>query len=134
VPRDAKRRPPHTDAAPNNFTSTTASLIDTTVNPAEVAALIVLSDERDTWLARIDDVARSEYARGRRGGYERGRRDEAAEMATSWNKIARPIARGGPSFDELERRRWTLRGESRTRRSFSQPHPADFAGQGGDAS
>jgi len=50
-------------------------------------------------------------------------------MAAHWHAVAEPVARGGPSYAEVERRRWQVRGEERTRQTFGQPHPADFLGR-----
>ena len=51
----------------------------------------------------------------------------------SGTAIARPVARGGPAYAEIERKRWTVRGEQRTRETFGQPHPGDYLGRDGAA-
>jgi hypothetical protein len=78
--------------------------------------------------ARLLALSR-EWAEGYRLGYEHGYRDgwQASErdLAASYHAMAAPVARGGPSYAELERRRWTVHGEQRTRETFGLPHPAD---------
>jgi hypothetical protein len=95
-----------------------------------VAELVTLSDERDVWLRRVIDADASGYARGLAEGVALGRAIEAAESAAAWQRIARPIARSSGSHADLERRRWRLRGEDRTRATFGKPHPDDFKGTG----
>jgi hypothetical protein len=74
-----------------------------------------------------------EWAEGYRLGYEHGYRDgwQASErdLAASYHAMAGPVARGGPSHAELERRRWTVHGEQRARETFGLPHPADRPGR-----
>jgi len=41
-----------------------------------------------------------------RAGFEAGRQAEAAERDAAWIRIARPLARGGPSYAELDRKRY----------------------------
>lgn len=89
------------------------------------SALLELSDERDLWLRRVLAAEVRGYDRGREAGYAEGRRDEAAARDEDWAALARPVARGGLSHAELERRRWKLRGEERTRQSFAEVHPDD---------
>jgi hypothetical protein len=47
-------------------------------------------------------------------------------MDRRWVEIARPVARGGPMFAELERKRWGPDG----REHFADPRPGDFPGRG----
>lgn len=61
---------------------------------------------------------------GFRAGLAEGRRLEAADRDAAWDAIATPIARGGPSHSELERRRWGPGG----RAAFGQPRTGDFQG------
>lgn len=84
-------------------------------------ALLDLSGERDAWLARLLDNEREAYRRGDQDGYARAH----DEMAERWNRIATPIARGGPDFTELERRRWGPAG----REHFGAHRPGDFPGR-----
>lgn len=72
---------------------------------ADVAQLLELSSERDRWQAVCLQRERQAYERGRRDGIEVGRALEAADRDAEWNRIARPIARGGPTYAELQRRR-----------------------------
>jgi hypothetical protein len=105
---------------------------------ARRAGWLALSAERDAQLTLRHGYWREGYrlgyaagyaAGGYAAGYEAGRRDEADERDRAWNAIAAPIARGGPAFAELERRRYMLYGEQRTRETFGEPHPADRPGR-----
>jgi hypothetical protein len=86
--------------------------------------VLARSDERDLYEARRDAAERAAYERGledgRRQGYEYAHR----EMDHHWNVIATPIARSGPSFAALERKRWGTRGRER----FGDPRPGDYPG------
>ena len=92
--------------------------------------LLALSDERDSWMRQLLAAERDSYRRGLADGIVLGRRLEAAERDRAWNDIARPIARIDPAFMS---RRWTVRGEPRTRETFGQPHAGDFKGRKGAA-
>lgn len=94
-----------------------------------VADVLDRSNERDMYVNRITEAHRTGWLAGHEDGYGDGRRDEAAERDRDWRRIAKPIARGGPSAAELEAKRWTVRGEQRTRDTFGQPHPGDFPGR-----
>ena len=83
-------------------------------------------------LARIGQAWRDGWLAGQQDGYRSGREDEAAERDQAWDAIARPIARGGQAHADLERTRWTVRGEQRTRETVSQPHPDDHPGREAD--
>lgn len=96
-----------------------------------VAELLDRSNERDLYTTRIGRAYREGWAAGRAAGYAAGRQAEAAERDREWNRIARPIARSSTSAAELEAKRWTVRGERRTRETFGQPHPGDYPGQDG---
>ena len=108
-------RPPHTQnpAATQKFASTIAAGND-------IDAILALSGERDLYLRRILAGERAAYARG----YARAH----SELAAAWHAVADPVSRSRPSYAELERRRWMLRGEPRTRATFGQPHHADYEG------
>ena len=97
-----------------------------------LAELLERSDERDRYMERIDQAWRDGYRRGDEDGYARGRQDEGTERDQAWDRIARPASRAAP-FREFERRRWAVRGEPRTRETFSQPHPGDYQGRKGAA-
>jgi hypothetical protein len=88
------------------------------------AALLALVPDHAAELGRLRqecrDAARVAYQRGYRAGYERGARVAEAE----WPSVVAPLA--GLSHAELERRRWTVRGEQRTRETFGSPHPGDY--------
>lgn len=91
--------------------------------------LLELSDERDRWLARSLRMWRAGWQAGYAAGLREGREDAHRELADAWRAAADPVAHGGPDFAEFEQRRWTLRGEPRSRETFRQPHPADYLGQ-----
>jgi hypothetical protein len=82
--------------------------------------LLSRSTERDTWLRRLLATEQEAFIRG----VAAGRQMEADERDAAWNQIAAPIARGGPAFAELERRRWGPGG----REHFGDPQPGDFPG------
>jgi hypothetical protein len=92
------------------------------------SCLLDLSTERDLWFGRLLAAEAASYRRGWEDGVAAGRRLEAAERDAAWHAVAQPIARGMP-FAEPQTRRWSLRGESRTRAEFSRPHPADYPGE-----
>ncbi len=105
----------------------------TEVMDQALAELLERSDERDLYETRIERAHRDGWRAGWAEGYDMGRRDEGAERDQAWNEIARPVTRGGPTHDELERKRWTVRGEPRTRETFGLPHPDDYQGREGAA-
>jgi hypothetical protein len=89
----------------------------------EAAELLDRSDERDAQL----ELRHRAYAEG----YGAGRQAEGSERDALWNRIARQAHAHGTPYAEIERRRWVVRGEQRTRGTFSQPHPGDFQGRDG---
>ena len=89
--------------------------------------LLEQSDLLDGQLRLRLAAYREGYECGREAGYAAGRQDMADELAEAWNRIARPISRINPEF---LRRRWSVRGELRTREQFGQPAPGDFKGRG----
>jgi hypothetical protein len=86
-----------------------------------VAELADLIDPEAEVMYRVEH-ARQAYERGfadgRRAGYEQRFR----EMERAWHAVADPIARGGPTFAELEARRWGPGG----RAHFGDPRPGDY--------
>ena len=68
-----------------------------------------------------DRVAREAYERG----LADGRRDGYEQAAADW-KVTLGADPGGVTHAELERRRWSVRGERRTRETFAEPHAADY--------
>lgn len=86
--------------------------------------LIELSNERDLWLRLLLDSARDAYA----AGYADGRAAERIEADRAWAERPAPVVRGGDALADLERRRWTVRGEPRTRAEYGDPHPDDYTG------
>lgn len=100
-----------------------------------VAAVLELSDERDRWLNRILALEQAAYERERAGytsglsdGQDIGRHRLRDELAEDWRVMAADVPHG-PTWAEVEERRWTVRGERRTRETFADPHPGDFPGR-----
>src|SRR5258708_274276 len=77
------------------------------------------------WEDRLLTAWRQGCAVGLDIGRRQGREGAYYEMATAWNEIARPLSRSGPSFAELERRRWGPGG----RKLFGKDRPGDFPGR-----
>jgi hypothetical protein len=99
------------------------------MKPAElVAALVDAIDPAAEIRYRrtlAQEAAMAERERARSEGYAAAIADvKAAEHGLV--AIFRDVA-------ETEARRWTLRGEPRTRATFGQPHKDDYPGQGGAA-
>jgi len=95
LPDTAERRPLHTDGAPET-TSPAATIHD----PADIAALLELSAERDQWHSWVLEAERAGYDRGRQAGYDAG----YVQAVTDW-KVTAGVLDGGPSFAELDRPR-----------------------------
>jgi hypothetical protein len=117
---EAERRPQARSGA--SKTSPAATLL----GRADIAALLALSDERDTWQRRLLAAEIRGYDRGHRDGYRCGYAQAEAGMDRRWHEHADPIARSDPRL--LLARRWSLRGEPRTRQTFGQAHPDDYRG------
>jgi hypothetical protein len=93
-----------------------------------VAELLSESDRRDLELQARIAWAAAEHERGRELGIEEGRRQALAEESAQRREAAGLVqaATSGPTQAELQRRRWMLRGEERTRETFADPHPDDY--------
>ncbi len=98
---------------------------------AAIAEFLSESDRRDHELEWRKQAWSEGWAAGHEVGYEAGCRDALAQEAAQRREAAGLIAlaTAGPSHDELERKRWILRGQQRTRATFGLPHPDDFAGR-----
>ncbi len=85
-------------------------------------ALLGLSDERDAWLDRVYDSWRA----GWRAGFEAGDAAGTRRTAREWHvtAIGLPLSVLGPSWAELERRRYGPGG----RAHFGDPRPGEYAG------
>jgi hypothetical protein len=79
------------------------------------AAWLRLSDERDTWLRRLDRAWRD----GRAAGLEAGYRAGYARAVAEWKVTAGGLELGGPTFAQLDRRRYPPGG----RASWILPRP-----------
>jgi hypothetical protein len=90
-----------------------------------VAELIKLSDVLDVQLRlRLDAFREGWHAAevAHAGDYERGFADGVMSVKHAQHDAHRLV--------DLDARRWELRGEKRTRETFSQPHPDDYLGNG----
>jgi hypothetical protein len=74
-----------------------------------------------------NQLGREMYQAGHADGYQAGYRQAEADMAARWTRLARSVR--GPSFAELEERRWGPRG----RAHFADPRPGDFPGRAAEA-
>ena len=83
------------------------------------AALIALSDERDLQLRLRLAAWRAGYQAGSAAGYQRG----YAQAVRDW-KVTAGLLPGGPTFAELDRRRYPPDG----RRSWILPRPGEADG------
>jgi hypothetical protein len=87
--------------------------------------LLELSDERDQWHDLILAAYRDGYrvAEGAHAGdYGRGYADGVLDRKHAQHDLVEAAT--------VYSRRWELRGEPRTRKTFGQPHPEDFTGKG----
>lgn len=91
--------------------------------PDIVALLLDPAAEVELRRQLCREVARDAWRDGHRAGYERAMRD----MARAWAEVAVPASKGGPTYQELEARRWTVRGEQRSRETYGEPHAEDYA-------
>lgn len=122
LPETAERRPLHTDGAPDAYSPRV-----TIPDPASIAAVLALSDERDLWQRAALARDRAAYWRGRQDGITEGRASEAAERDADWHRIASATVKLclSPDHAELERRRWGPGG----RAHFGDPRPGDYQGR-----
>jgi hypothetical protein len=93
--------------------------------PVRVAELLALSDERDAWQRRVLGAWRDGYQAGHAAGYERGYHRGARLLEAEWPVVVASVTACGPSFAELERRRWGPGGRER----FGDPRPGDYPGR-----
>jgi hypothetical protein len=92
-----------------------------------VGELLAYSDALDAALAEAHAAEVRGYRRGAADGYALGVADRLEAAAADQREIA-AIARhiaARPDAAEMERRRWTVRGEPRTRATFAGPHHED---------
>lgn len=85
--------------------------------------LIEYSDELDKQLRLRLAAFREGYAAGESAhadDYERGFADGVLSLKRAQHDAYRLV--------DLDAKRWELRGEKRSRTSFSQPHPGDYPG------
>lgn len=92
----------------------------------QLAALLDATsyDPAAYWLERAAELAGWAADDAWAAGVRRGRELEGAERDAAWNRIAAPIARGGPAYAEMETRRWGPGGRAR----FGDARPGDFPG------
>ncbi len=77
----------------------------TITDAADIASQLELSDERDAQLRLRHEAFRAGFRAGYGHGRAAGRAEAEREMAAAWARIAKPIARGGPTYAELQKRR-----------------------------
>jgi hypothetical protein len=92
---------------------------------AEVAALLAESDRRDRELAARLAMWREGYAAGSDGRFGQG----YAACAADVKAVHHSFYDGAVVRADVDRRRWTVRRERRTRATFGDPHPGDFPGR-----
>jgi hypothetical protein len=125
---------PASPGRPGRRTSAdTATCTGSGVPPqGDVIPVLALSDERDRQL---------EYRlQAWREGWRAGLADAECQYSAGYARCAADVkAVHHALYSELERQsdaergRWIVRGELRTRRTFGDPHPDDYLGQGGAA-
>lgn len=129
APDNVKGRPPvpSRESGPDACSAdiTTAS-VDQDGQAAMMAAALARAIDPDAeiryWLARC----REAYQAGVEAGL--AIRIDADEEA--WRVAAGRVrvVRTSPTHAETEARRWTVRGEQRTRETYGRPHPDDYTG------
>jgi len=96
----------------------------------------VLVDALPDWSAEIEyrrQVAAEAYERGRATGAAEEHDRQLAEEAQRRREMAALVPGATPGtrsrpFAEIDRCRWIVRGEERTRATFGRPHPDDYQG------
>jgi hypothetical protein len=92
--------------------------------PRTIADLLPLLDDPAAELAVIDqcrELCRQAYAMGRADGWREGYERGARVLEAEWPGVVARVVRGGPSYAELEQRRWGPGGRER----FGDPRPGD---------
>lgn len=122
-------RTPPLPGAGSHASSVTPGAVGTgQVPPRLVAQLLALSGERDQWERLAVAWARSSYRRGYQNGYDAGYRAGFEEAVLDWKITAAGLTGlGGPSYAELDRRRYPPDG----RLAQLARRPGDFQGRGG---
>ena len=90
---------------------------------AQLRTIIIAADpatDPEHWRAIFRDAHLADLE----NAYRQGREDMAREYEHAWAAIARPVARGGPAFAELELRRWGPGGRAR----FGDAREGDYMG------
>ena len=104
--------------------------------PAEAAALLALSDERDHWLARVLASWREGFAAGRRAGWREGYAAATADQRDEWITTRRllhnataPVLdpQGWSREQEREAARVVRAAEAATRRDAAERYDAFVA-------
>lgn len=129
----AERRPRRRDAVPEAHAGSGTGLRlqrQPPVTLAEaLAELVEVSGSHDRWEQRLQAACRAAYL----AGHADGRAAERLEADRAWAARPARIVRDGPALGDLERQRWTVRGEPRDRLAFGLPHSDDYPGQDGAA-
>lgn len=85
--------------------------------------ILALPGERELWHRRVNDAWRAGMAHGEAihaQDYDRGYADAIASIKRTEQQIIRALR----NHQTL----WVVRGQKRTRETFAQPHPRDYAG------
>lgn len=94
-----------------------------------VAELLATMPDPRAELELRRQLAREAYERGRADGWREGYERGARLLEAEWPSVVAPVTADRPDYAGLERLRWMLRGEQRTRETFGRPHPGDFPGR-----
>jgi hypothetical protein len=92
------------------------------MTPDEIRSI---SDERDRQLALRLDAWREGYDAGAAGQFEAGYAAAIADVKAAQHGLYNHLRR----CRETEDGRWIVRGQQRTRKTFGNPHPADYPGK-----
>lgn len=84
-----------------------------------------LSDERDWWLSRLLAAERAAWLAGYEAGNHDGYLHGTRQMEAGWRRDVVPVIDRTIRHVDAMEARWKLRGDDRTRETFSQPHHGD---------
>jgi hypothetical protein len=87
--------------------------------------LLGLSDKRDRQLELRQAAWAEGYRAGAAGQFEAGYAAAIADVKAAQHALYNHLRR----WHEAEDGRWIVRGQQRTRKTFGNPHPADYPGK-----
>lgn len=88
---------------------------------AELIPLLEDAAEEQKVLAQCRELCRWAYDMGYADGWKRGYEQGTRELQAEWPSVVASMVRGGPTYAELEERRWGPGG----REHFGDPGPGD---------